>query len=231
MINRKLDFKSSRLEFLIENTWKEILSEELNKPYFENLKTFVTEEYSNETIFPPKFLIFNALNICPFEKLKVVILGQDPYHNVGQAHGLAFSVPDSIERPPSLKNIFKELENDLEIKISEGKNNLEKWAKQGVLLLNSILTVRIHEPMSHSSIGWTIFTDRIIRKISEKKDKIVFLLWGKPAQQKINLIDDNKHFILTAAHPSPLSASKGFFGCKHFSKTNNLLQEPIDWNL
>ena len=179
-------------------------------------------------------MIFNAFNLTPFNDVKVVILGQDPYHNVGQAHGLAFSVPDGIQKPPSLQNIFKELNQDLGINIPTN-GNLEKWAKEGVLLLNASLTVRAHNAASHAKIGWQRFTDAAIRTLSEQKNNLVFILWGNYAIAKENLIDHNKHLILKTVHPSPLSASRGFFGCKHFSKTNEYLIKngitPIDWNL
>ncbi|KAA9036658.1 uracil-DNA glycosylase [Ginsengibacter hankyongi] len=219
----------------IEESWKEVLKEEFDKVYFQQIVTFLKAEKSaGKIIYPPGPLIFNAFNKTPFNKIKVVLLGQDPYHNLGQAHGLSFSVPDGIAKPPSLVNIFKELENDLGI--APAKNgNLEKWALQGVLLLNASLTVRQNEPGSHSKIGWLQFTDSVISKISEQKKGIIFLLWGKFAQDKQSLIDETKHYVLKAAHPSPFSADKGFFGCKHFSKTNELLtlqhKEPIDWKL
>ncbi|HSQ44065.1 MAG TPA: uracil-DNA glycosylase [Ginsengibacter sp.] len=219
----------------IEESWKDVLKEEFDKVYFKQIVTFLKAEKSaGKIIYPPGPLIFNAFNKTPFTKIKVVLLGQDPYHNPGQAHGLSFSVPDGVAKPPSLVNIFKELENDLGI--APAKNgNLEKWAEQGVLLLNASLTVRRNEPGSHSKIGWLQFTDTVISKISEQKKGIIFLLWGKFAQDKQSLIDETKHYVLKAAHPSPFSADKGFFGCRHFSKTNELLalqhKEPIDWKL
>lgn len=225
MIRRKDKFLK------IDKDWKEILKDEFQKPYFHSLRKFVLDEIERDVIFPPVNLIFNAFNLCSFENLKVVILGQDPYHNIGQAHGLAFSVPNNVSRPSSLRNIIKELEEDLGIKTNKEMNNLKKWAEQGVLLLNTILTVRIHEPMSHENIGWNIFTNHVLEKISQEKTGIVFLLWGRPAQRKSILIDEEKHHVLITTHPSPLSASKGFFGCKHFSQTNKLLKEPIDWKL
>ena len=177
--------------------------------------------------------VFNALNLTPFDKVKVVILGQDPYHGNGQAHGLSFSVPDRINPPPSLVNIFKEIESDLNVKIQKTNDNLENWAKQGVLLLNAILTVRANNPASHRNLGWEKLTNAVIKALSNKREHIVFLLWGKFAQEKENLIDASKHLILKAPHPSPFSANSGFFGCKHFSKTNDYLiktgQTPIDW--
>ena len=219
----------------IEESWKNILKEEFGKVYFQQIVTFLKAEKSaGRIIYPPGPLIFNAFNKTPFSKVEVVLLGQDPYHNKGQAHGLSFSVPDGIPKPPSLINIFKELENDLGIPPPKN-GNLEKWATQGVLLLNASLTVRQNEPGSHSKIGWLQFTDTVISKISEQKEGVVFLLWGKFAQDKQSLIDETKHYVLKAAHPSPFSADKGFFGCRHFSKTNELLalqnKEPIDWKL
>ena len=200
-----------------------------------SILTFLkAEKATGKVVYPPGPLIFNAFKQTPFDKLEVVLLGQDPYHNKGQAHGLSFSVPDGVPKPPSLVNIFKELHNDLGIKIPES-GNLEKWARQGVLLLNASLTVRQNEPGSHAKIGWLQFTDSVIRKISDEKEGIVFLLWGKFAQEKQALIDETKHFVLKAAHPSPYSANNGFFGCRHFSMTNELLMKqhksPIDWKL
>jgi uracil-DNA glycosylase len=219
----------------IEESWKNILKEEFGKVYFQQIVTFLKAEKSaGRIIYPPGPLIFNAFNKTPFSKVEVVLLGQDPYHNKGQAHGLSFSVPDGIPKPPSLINIFKELENDLGIPPPKN-GNLEKWATKGVLLLNASLTVRQNEPASHSKIGWLQFTDIVISKISEQKKGIVFLLWGKFAQDKQSIIDETKHYVLKAAHPSPFSADKGFFGCKHFSKTNELLalqhKVSIDWKL
>lgn len=219
----------------MEASWKEILKEEFNTHYFSQIITFLKAEKAlGKKIYPPGSLIFNAFEKTPFYEVKVVILGQDPYHNPGQAHGLSFSVPDGIGKPPSLKNIFKEIKNDLGIPVSES-GNLESWANQGVLLLNASLTVRENEPGSHGKIGWLQFTDNVIKKISDNKEGIIFLLWGAFAQQKQALIDETKHFVLKAAHPSPFSADKGFFGCKHFSKTNELLMKqnkiPIDWRI
>ena len=219
----------------IEPQWKEELKEEFKKPYFEKIVNFLkAEKKEGKTIYPAGPNIFNAFNTTPFNKVKVVILGQDPYHNPNQAHGLSFSVPDKVSPPPSLINIFKEIHEDLGISISK-TGNLEKWAKQGVLLLNAALTVEAHQPMSHSKIGWHHFTDDVIRILSERKDHIVFMLWGGFAKSKKDLIDAGKHLVLTAAHPSPLSAHNGFFGSKHFSKANHWLQEhgekPIDWSL
>ncbi|MGH2564018.1 MAG: uracil-DNA glycosylase [Ginsengibacter sp.] len=223
------------MDVQIEESWKNILKEEFDNAYFQQIVTFLkAEKFAGRVVYPPGQLIFNAFNKTPFSQVKVVLLGQDPYHNKGQAHGLSFSVPDGVQKPPSLINIFKELENDLGIPVSNS-GNLEKWAEQGALLLNASLTVRQNEPASHSKIGWLQFTDSVISKISEQKKGIVFLLWGKFAQDKQSLIDETKHYVLKAAHPSPFSADKGFFGCKHFSKTNDLLllqhKEPIDWKL
>jgi uracil-DNA glycosylase len=223
------------MDIQIEESWKEVLKEEFNKIYFQHIVTFLkAEKATGKIIYPPGSLIFNSFKQTPFSKVKVVIIGQDPYHNKGQAHGLSFSVPNGIPKPPSLLNIFKELKNDLGIEISEN-GNLEKWATQGVLLLNASLTVRQNEPGSHAQIGWLQFTDQVIKKLSDEKEGIIFLLWGKFAQEKQVLIDETKHFVLKAAHPSPFSASNGFFGCKHFSKTNTLLlkqqKDPIDWKI
>ncbi|MBA3674039.1 MAG: uracil-DNA glycosylase [Chitinophagaceae bacterium] len=219
----------------IEESWKVALKDEFTKDYFLQIATFIkTEKALGKIIYPPGTLLFNAFDKTPFDKVKVVLLGQDPYHNPGQAHGLSFSVPQSVTKPPSLINIFKELQSDMGI-APYVDGNLEKWAMQGVLLLNASLTVRKNEPGSHSKIGWINFTDAVIKKISTKKKGLVFLLWGKFAQDKQALIDETKHHVLKAAHPSPFSADKGFFGCKHFSKTNEFLMleglQPIDWKL
>jgi uracil-DNA glycosylase len=218
----------------IEQSWKEALQGEFDKPYFARLVEYLHEEKaSGKAIFPPGGQIFKAFELCPLDKVKVVILGQDPYHSYGQAMGLSFSVPDNVPAPPSLVNIFKEIESDLGIKMS-GRPNLEKWAEQGVLLLNAVLTVRAGEPTSHSGIGWQEFTDAVIRTISDKCSGVVFLLWGNYARSKAALIDRSRHFVLEAAHPSPL-ARGAFFGCRHFSKTNEILENegrtPIDWQL
>jgi uracil-DNA glycosylase len=223
------------MDVKIEDSWKEVLKEEFTKDYFLQIVTFIkTEKAGGKIIYPPGPLIFNAFEKTPFNEVKVVLLGQDPYHNPGQAQGLSFSVPAGVTKPPSLINIFKELQQDLGI-IPPVNGNLEKWARQGVLLLNASLTVRKNEPSSHSKIGWIEFTDAVIRKISDEKKGVVFLLWGRFAQDKQGLIDETKHHVLKAAHPSPFSAEKGFFGCRHFSKTNEfLVQEglsPIDWKL
>jgi len=223
------------MDVQIEQGWKDVLKGEFEKPYFQQLAAILkAEKKAGKTIYPPGQLIFNAFNSTPFNSIRVVIIGQDPYHNFGQAHGLCFSVQDGIPIPPSLINIFKEIKNDLGIEPPDS-GNLSAWAKQGVLLLNAVLTVRANEAASHAKTGWMDFTDMVIRKISSEKTGVVFLLWGKFAQSKETLIDTNKHFILKAAHPSPLSAFNGFFGCKHFSETNRILksnnQTPINWDL
>ncbi len=218
----------------IEESWKKALYSEFISPYFSNLKQFLVEEKRQYTIFPPGKMIFNAFNFTPFDEVKVVLLGQDPYHNTGQAHGLCFSVPDGVKHPKSLINIFRELEQDMKVPIPKS-GNLEKWAKQGVLLLNATLTVRAHQAGSHQNRGWEQFTDAVIRTISDNKENVVFLLWGNYAQAKATLIDTNKHLILKTVHPSPLSAARGFFGCRHFSKTNTYLlqkgEKTINWDL
>lgn len=209
----------------LEGLWKAVLQEEIEAAYFTNFMQFLqTEKSRNKIIYPAEKDVFNAFLYTPFEQVKVVLLGQDPYHGIGQAHGLCFSVMDGIKIPPSLRNIFKELHHDIGKEIPTN-GNLSHWAKQGILMLNTTLTVEENKPMSHANMGWEKFTNAIIRKISEQKKGIVFLLWGKHAQSKIPLIDASKHFILQAAHPSPLSAYQGFFGCKHFSKTNTYLRE------
>lgn len=218
----------------IEEGWRSALSSEFDAPYFMFLKEFLLEEKKKYEVYPPGSQIFSAFNHTPFDEVKVVILGQDPYHGKGQAHGLCFSVNDGVARPPSLLNIYKELEQDIGIPISKS-GNLEKWAKQGVFLLNAILTVRANLPASHQGKGWETFTDAAIHALSEKKNGIVFLLWGAYAQAKQSLIDTSKHYVLKAAHPSPLAANKGFFGCRHFSATNKILtsigKAPVDWHL
>lgn len=210
------------MDVKIEPSWRKILQTEFNKLYFETLTQFVRNEYTNHTIFPPGALIFNAFELCSFDQLKVVILGQDPYHGPGQAHGLCFSVRDGIAFPPSLRNIFKEIENDLGIPVPRS-GDLSRWAQQGVLLLNATLTVRANLAGSHQKKGWETFTDQVIKIISDQKDHVVFILWGAYAQQKVNLIDQSKHLILESVHPSPLSAQRGFFGNHHFSRTNQFL--------
>ena len=218
----------------IEESWFEALQDEFASPYFVALKESLQKEKEAYTIFPPGSQIFSAFNLTPLTAVRLVILGQDPYHGKGQAHGLSFSVPDGIKQPPSLQNIFKELHTDLDIPIPQ-TGNLEKWAKQGVLLINATLTVRESDAGSHQGIGWDTFTDHVIQTISHLRAGVVFLLWGKFAQAKLHLIDESKHFVLMAPHPSPFSVHRGFFGCKHFSKANQLLQEnglgEIDWNL
>ena len=219
----------------IEASWKAVLKSEFNKPYFQQIVLHIkTEKSQGKIIYPPGSLIFNAFNKTPFEKVKVVILGQDPYHGAGQAHGLCFSVPDGVPPPPSLVNIFKELQEDTGVGIPR-HGNLSHWAGQGVFLLNASLTVRAGEPMSHAKTGWSQFTDTVIKTISDQRKNVVFLLWGKFAQEKKVLIDESRHLILKAAHPSPLSAHAGFLGCRHFSKTNVFLMskgmDPIDWKI
>jgi len=218
----------------IEAEWLAVLRPEFEKPYFNELKSFLLEEKKLYRIYPPGNRIFAAFDYTPFSKVKVVILGQDPYHGDGQAHVLCFSVPDGIALPPSLVNIYKELSTDLGISLPKS-GNLEKWAKQGVLLINATLTVRANQAGSHQRHGWEYFTDEVIRQLSDRQTGLVFILWGSYAQAKEALIDTSKHFILKAVHPSPLSVYRGFFGCRHFSKTNELLasvgKEPVDWNL
>ncbi|MBN1331382.1 uracil-DNA glycosylase [Candidatus Dojkabacteria bacterium] len=216
----------------IDPSWKKLLKDEFSKEYFNLLVDFVKDEYSSHTVYPPGAKIFNAFDMCPFESTKVVIIGQDPYHGEGQAHGLCFSVAEGVRTPPSLVNIYKEIKNDLGKEIPNS-GNLERWASQGVLLLNATLTVRAHTPGSHQNKGWEQFTDAVIRLISEKKENLVFLLWGSYAQKKGAVIDKAKHLVLESAHPSPFSADRGFFGCRHFSQTNNYLkkhrEEEINW--
>lgn len=216
----------------ISPSWLAVLHGEFEKPYFEKLTQFVKKEYSSTTVYPQGKNIFRALDLCPFESIKVVILGQDPYHGEHQANGLCFSVNPPVPNPPSLQNIFKEIASDLNVPIPQS-GNLENWAKQGVLLLNATLTVRANQAGSHQKQGWEEFTDQIIQTISDQKEHVVFLLWGKYAQAKGKNIDQSKHLVLTSVHPSPLSAYGGFFGCKHFSKTNAYLrahgEKEIDW--
>lgn len=220
------------MDVRIEASWKSVLCDEFEKSYFNDLTRFVKKEYQTHKIYPPGNLIFNAFDQCPFEKLKVVILGQDPYHGPGQAHGLCFSVNDGIAFPPSLRNIFKELNGDLGKEIPTS-GNLTIWANQGVLLLNATLTVRANQAGSHQNKGWEQFTDAVIDKINNLKQHVVFILWGNYAISKGKFIDQNKHLVLTSVHPSPLSASRGFFGNKHFSHANEFLRrnglEPIQW--
>ncbi len=219
----------------IEESWKKVLKEEFQKPYFKDLKLFLLEEKkAGHQILPPANFVFEAFRLSPFEKTKVVIIGQDPYHGIGQCHGPCFSVQKDVKIPPSLQNIYKEIHDDLGFTIPS-HGNLEHWAEQGVLMLNAVLTVRAHQPTSHSGKGWEEFTDQVIRTISNQKEGVVFLLWGSFAKSKRSLIDTTKHSILTAPHPSPFSVHSGFFGCKHFSKTNEILKkagkEPIDWEI
>ena len=223
------------MDVKIESSWKELLKDEFKKSYFEQIALHLkTEKSQHKTIYPPGQFIFNAFNTTPIDQVKVVILGQDPYHGPGQAHGLCFSVQKGVPPPPSLINIFKELHEDIGINIPN-HGDLTHWAQQGVFLLNASLTVRASEPMSHAKIGWATFTDTVIRKISDHQPHVVFLLWGKFAQEKKVLIDETKHLVLKAAHPSPLSANAGFFGCKHFSKANAYLVskgiDPVDWQV
>jgi len=223
------------MEIKMEESWKNALSDIFDKPYFSQIANHLKAEKAlKTTLYPNGGLIFNAFNLTPYDKVKVIILGQDPYHNPQQAMGLSFSVPDGIKPPPSLANIFKELNKDIGMAIP-CSGNLTAWAKQGVLLLNAVLTVRANEPASHAKIGWTKFTDDVIQTLSLHKTGLVFILWGNFAQEKIKLIDNSKHKILKAAHPSPLSAYNGFFGCKHFSATNEYLVknniDPINWTI
>jgi uracil-DNA glycosylase len=220
------------MEVRIEDSWKQKLAPEFDKPYFEELTRFVKNEYTNGRVYPPAKLIFNAFDLCPFDNVKVVIIGQDPYHGPGQAHGLCFSVPEGIDFPPSLVNIFKEINDDLHVEIPLS-GNLERWAKQGVLLLNATLTVKAHQAGSHQNKGWEQFTDAAIRILNEEKEHLVFLLWGSYAQRKGEFIDRKRHLVLQSPHPSPLSAYRGFFGNGHFSKANAYLTEngleSINW--
>jgi len=224
----------SKVSPVIEESWKAMLSEEFNAAYFVALKDFLISEKERFQVYPPGALIFSAFNLTPFHDVKVVLLGQDPYHGPGQAHGLCFSVPDGISQPPSLQNIFKEIHDDLGLPIPKS-GNLENWARQGVLLLNATLSVRAHQAGSHQNRGWEEFTDAAIRKLSAEKEHLVFLLWGNYAIAKESLIDGTKHLVLKSPHPSPFSASRGFFGNKHFSKTNVYLRNhgisEIDWHL
>ena len=218
----------------INQEWKEALEGEFEKPYFKALWEQVSEEYRTKEIFPCVEDVFNAFNYTPLSKVKCVIIGQDPYHNVGQAHGLCFSVKPGVAIPPSLVNIYKELHDDIGFQIPDN-GYLEKWAKQGVLMLNTVLTVRAHEANSHKGLGWEKFTDAVIKVLNEQEHPIVYLLWGAPAQKKASKVDNLRHLLLKAPHPSPLSSYRGFFGCKHFSKANEFLKEnglePIEWSL
>ena len=217
----------------IGNSWDDILKDEFEKQYYKDIREFLKKEYATKTVFPSMYDIFNALKYTPYEDVKVVILGQDPYHGIGQAHGLSFSVKKGITPPPSLKNIYKEIENDLNIEMDKTNGELTSWANQGVLMLNASLTVLKGQPNSHSKIGWEKLTDSIIEKLNYKDTPVVYLLWGRNAQMKENLITNKNHLILKCAHPSPYSANNGFFGCKHFSKTNEFLKNnglvEINW--
>jgi uracil-DNA glycosylase len=216
----------------IEESWQNVLQDEFEKPYFKNLVAFVKDEYNSQKVYPPGNQIFNAFKMCPFDQVKVVILGQDPYHGPNQANGLAFSVSDEVRTPPSLINIFKEIKSDLG-KDLPATGNLERWAKQGVLLLNATLTVRAGDAGSHQKKGWEQFTDAVVQKVNDEKEHVVFMLWGAYAQKKGAIIDPQKHLVLQSAHPSPFAADRGFFGNRHFSKANAYLiangKEPIDW--
>ncbi|MBQ6777791.1 MAG: uracil-DNA glycosylase [Paludibacteraceae bacterium] len=220
------------MEVRIDDTWREVLQPEFDKPYFELLTSFVRHEYQTKTCFPPARLIFNAFDSCPFPRVRVVIIGQDPYHDVGQAHGLCFSVNDGVAVPPSLDNIYKEIHRDLGTPIPSS-GNLQHWAEQGVLLLNATLTVEAHRPGSHQNKGWEELTDAAIRALNDRREHLVYMLWGSYAQRKGQFIDRRRNLVLTAPHPSPLSAYRGFIGCGHFSAANNYLiqhgQEPIRW--
>lgn len=216
------------------NSWDNLLASEFSKDYYLNLRKKLAQEYKTRTVYPAMENIFNALKYTAYEDVKVLLLGQDPYHGAGQAHGLCFSVQKGIKKPPSLKNMFKELESDLGI--SEPSHGcLTDWAKQGILLLNTVLTVREGEPNSHKNLGWTIFTDRVIELLNERTEPVIFVLWGKNAIDKLPLITNSQHYVLTAPHPSPLSASRGFLGCRHYSKINEILssmgKSPIDWRI
>lgn len=221
------------MEVKIEPSWKKVLQKEFDEEYFAKLTKFVKEEYQKTTVYPPAKFIFNAFNLTPFDKVKVVILGQDPYHGVNQANGLSFSVNDGITMPPSLVNIYKELESDLGKKTINKNGNLENWAKQGVLMLNATLTVQAHLAGSHQNKGWERFTDAVVKILSEQKENLVFILWGNYAQKKGSVIDESKHLVIKSPHPSPFSAYNGFFGSKPFSQTNAYLifndKEPINW--
>ena len=216
------------------NSWDTLLAEEFQKDYYQQLRKNLAQEYKTRTIYPAMDNIFNALKYTSYEDVKVLLLGQDPYHGPGQAHGLCFSVQKGVDKPPSLKNMFKELESDTGI-VAPSHGCLTDWAKQGILLLNTVLTVREGEPNSHKKLGWTTFTDKVIELLNEREDPVIFVLWGRNALEKLPLITNSHHYVLSAAHPSPLSASRGFFGCKHYSKINEILKSmgktPIDWRI
>lgn len=224
--------KLNKMEVSIEQSWKMRLQSEFDKPYFKTLTDFVRDEYRTNTIYPPGRLIFNAFNLCPFDNVKVVIIGQDPYHGPGQAHGLCFSVQDGVDYPPSLRNIFKEIQSDIGTPVP-ASGDLTRWAKQGVLLLNATLTVRANLAGSHQRHGWETFTDAVINAVATEKQNVVYILWGSYAQQKAAMVDRNNNLVLESVHPSPLSASRGFFGNHHFSRANQYLvehgMEPIEW--
>ena len=219
----------------IGNEWDVLLAEEFEKPYYQALRQFLRQEYATQTVYPPMNDIFNALRYTTYSDVRCIILGQDPYHGEGQAHGLSFSVQQGVQVPPSLRNIYQEIYTDTGIDNRGSSGELIPWARQGVLLLNTVLTVRANQPQSHRGQGWELFTDRIIQLLDLREDPIVFLLWGAPAGKKASLVTNPRHLVLKAAHPSPLSASKGFFGCRHFSQTNQFLQDhgfaPIDWKI
>lgn len=223
------------MSITLEKSWKAVLDQEFSKPYMNELRAFLKDEQTHYQVFPPNKLIFNAFEHTPFDQVKVVILGQDPYHNIGQAHGLSFSVQPGVAIPPSLRNMYIELSTDIDGFKAPHHGTLTKWADQGVLLLNAVLTVRAHTAASHQKRGWEIFTDTVIKELSRKRENVVFILWGNYAKQKTKLIDSSKHLVITSAHPSPLSAHNGFFGSKPFSKTNQYLidhnKTPIDWSL
>ena len=224
--------KLNKMEVSIEQSWKTRLQSEFDKPYFKTLTDFVRDEYRTNTIYPPGRLIFNAFNLCPFDNVKVVIIGQDPYHGPGQAHGLCFSVQDGVDYPPSLRNIFKEIQSDIGAPVP-ASGDLTRWAKQGVLLLNATLTVRANLAGSHQRHGWETFTDAVINAVATEKQNVVYILWGSYAQQKAAMVDRSNNLVLESVHPSPLSASRGFFGNHHFSRANQYLvehgMEPIEW--
>ena len=219
---------------VLGNSWDKLLADEFSKDYYQNLRKKLAQEYRSHTVYPAMENIFNALKYTSYEDVKVLILGQDPYHGPGQAHGLCFSVQKGVPKPPSLKNMFKELESDLGI-CAPSHGCLTDWTKQGILLLNTVLTVREGEPNSHKNLGWTVFTDRIIELLNEREEPVIFVLWGRNAIDKLPLITNSRHYVLTAAHPSPLSASRGFLGCRHYSKINEILcsmgKKPIDWQI